>query len=114
VTSRSRRSTKLDAIFAQLGGVREVPCGSVGVTIGHIIQGKAQGYIHAASHGLGPKLWDLCAPDAIARAAGMLFTDGEGAEIDYRSPELPHTNGLVVGPPALHARMLAAVRQASP
>jgi 3'(2'), 5'-bisphosphate nucleotidase len=114
VTSRSRRSAKLDAIFKALGGVREVPCGSVGVKIGHILLGKAQGYVHApALGGIGPKLWDLCAPEAIARSAGMLFTDADGAPIDYHAPELPHTRGLVVGPPALHARLLSAVRSAT-
>lgn len=113
VTSRSRRSAKLDAIFENLGGVREVPCGSVGVKIGHIVLGKAQGYIHAPSAGLGPKLWDLCAPDAIARAAGMRFTDAAGVDIDYRSPELAHTKGILVGPPALYERLLDACVRAT-
>ncbi|MGZ5968537.1 MAG: 3'(2'),5'-bisphosphate nucleotidase CysQ family protein [Polyangiales bacterium] len=113
VTSRSRRSEKLDAIFRALGPVREVPCGSVGVKIAQILLGKAQGYVHAPSGGLGPKLWDLCAPDAIARSAGLLFTDADGNDVDYRNPRLAHTTGIVVGAPALHARLLDAIRRAT-
>ena len=32
------------------------------------------------------KLWDACAPDAIVRAAGGVFTDAKGTPFDYRGP----------------------------
>lgn len=112
VTSRSRRSPALDAIFANVGEVREVQCGSVGVKIARMLLGDADGYVHVASRGTGPKLWDLCAPDAIVSAAGGLFTDGDGARIDYSSPEVAHHGGMVVGAPALHRVLVDAVARA--
>jgi 3'(2'), 5'-bisphosphate nucleotidase len=108
VTSRSRRSGLLDAMFKALGEPAEVRCGSVGVKIAKLLLGEADGYIHPRG---GPKLWDLCAPDAIVRAAGGRFTDLTGAEIDYARAGVAHDDGMVVSGPALHGRLLDAVAQ---
>lgn len=106
VTSRSRRSPLLDAIFRALGQPSEVRCGSVGVKIARLLLGDADAYVHPRG---GPKLWDLCAPEAIVRAAGGVFTDQHGAAIDYARAEVAHERGMVVSGPAVHAQLLAAV-----
>ncbi|MBI2394316.1 MAG: 3'(2'),5'-bisphosphate nucleotidase CysQ [Deltaproteobacteria bacterium] len=106
VTSRSRRSALLDAIFRELGGPREVRCGSVGVKVALVLLGEVDAYIHP---GGGPKLWDLCAPEAIVRAAGGAFTDERGAPIDYASPVVAHTTGMVASARELQGRLLDAV-----
>lgn len=108
VTSRSRRSPLLDAIFRALGEPAELRCGSVGVKVARLLLGDADAYIHPRG---GPKLWDLCAPDAIVRAAGGVFTDQNGSRIDYARPEVGHELGMVVSGPTLHPRLLEAVQR---
>lgn len=106
VTSRSRRSPRLDGISAVLGGPPEVPCGSVGVKIAKVLLDEADAYIHP---GGGPKLWDLCAPEAIVRAAGGVFTDERGVEIDYTRTDIAHDTGMVVSSREMHAQLLHAI-----
>lgn len=107
VTSRSRRSPRLDGIFAALGEPHEeVRCGSVGVKIAKILFDEADAYIHP---GGGPKLWDLCAPEAIVRAAGGVFTDELGQEIDYARDEIAHETGMVVSHREIHAQLIDAI-----
>jgi 3'(2'), 5'-bisphosphate nucleotidase len=106
VSSRSRRSPVLDAIYRDLGATKELRCGSVGVKIARLLLGDADAYIHPRG---GPKLWDLCAPDAIVRAAGGVFTDQHGGAIDYARSDVAHDRGMVVAGPALHAQLLGAV-----
>ena len=112
VVSRSRRSPRVDAFFARLGGPRELPCGSVGVKVAQLVLGRADAYLHPPSgrpHE-GPKHWDTCAPEAVVVAAGGAFTDMAGKTIDYASGNLVHDSGLVVSNGLLHAALLAAVR----
>ena len=112
VVSRSRRSPRIDAFFARLGGPRELPCGSVGVKVAQLVLGRADAYLHprsARAHE-GPKHWDTCAPEAIVVAAGGAFTNIDGDAIDYASSDVVHDSGLVVSNGVLQPALLAAVR----
>ncbi|MEO7092003.1 MAG: 3'(2'),5'-bisphosphate nucleotidase CysQ [Polyangiales bacterium] len=112
VVSRSRRSPRIDAFFARLGGPSELPCGSVGVKVAQLVLGRADAYLHppsARAHE-GPKHWDTCAPEAVVLAAGGAFTNIDGAAIDYASSDVVHDSGLVVSNGLLHPALLAAVR----
>lgn len=109
VTSRTRRSARVDTIFSLLPSPEEVRCGSVGVKIATILLDEADAYIHP---GGGPKLWDLCAPEAIVRAAGGVFTDEHGREIDYAREEIAQSDGMIVSRPETHAMLVDAVRRA--
>ena len=51
------------------------------------------------------KLWDACAPDAIVRAAGGIFTDARGRRFDYRGP-YEQNEGTLAANPYLHAQAL--------
>jgi 3'(2'), 5'-bisphosphate nucleotidase len=107
--SRFHRSKTVDARLRALGVRELVPTGSAGVKGVRVASAELDLYAHPSR---GPvKLWDACAPDAIVRAAGGLFTDGTGRPFDYRGP-LAQGNGMLAGSPALHAeavrRMLAA------
>ena len=51
------------------------------------------------------KLWDACAPDAIVRAAGGVFTDAKGTPFDYRGP-VAQGQGTLAANAALHAEAL--------
>jgi len=109
VTSRMRRHARLDAIFRELGAPREVRCGSVGVKIAQLLCGAADAYIHP---GGGPKLWDLCAPEAIVRGAGGIFTDERGRAINYARRDVAHNDGMVVSGPEMHRALLDAIARA--
>jgi 3'(2'), 5'-bisphosphate nucleotidase len=113
--TRSRREANVDRLIHALGGAVEHRCGSVGLKVAAAVAGEVDGYVHvpSASHpGHGPKLWDSCAPEAIARAAGLVFTDLDGVPIDYRSAPLTHTRGLVAADAATQAKLVRAAKQA--
>ncbi len=111
VVSRSRRSPRFDAILQELGGPREVACGSVGVKIGKLVSRQADAYLHPPSikDGGGAKCWDVCAPEAVLAAAGGKFTDGRGASMDYASPDLVVRSGILATNGALHQHILDAL-----
>jgi 3'(2'), 5'-bisphosphate nucleotidase len=111
IVSRSHRSAAIDAVKEKLGITREIPCGSVGLKMIRVISGEADLYIH---FGRGAKLWDTCAPDAIARAAGIRFSDACGKDIDYLAPQVTLERGIVVAAEDLHARVIAATSCLAP
>jgi 3'(2'), 5'-bisphosphate nucleotidase len=80
VVSRSHRDAKLDAIKSTLGITREEASGSVGLKVGLIAEQRADVYIHPSAK-FGP--WDICAPEAVLRAAGGTFTDALGEPFRY-------------------------------
>ncbi len=115
VVSRSRRSARLDAIYRHVGVPREIPTGSVGVKIAKVLVGDADAYVHPAAVGKqgGPKKWDVCAPEAIAAAAGAAFTNETGETTDYASAGVAHDRGIVVAAPRFHRTLLDAIGRAS-
>jgi 3'(2'), 5'-bisphosphate nucleotidase len=80
----------------------------VGVKVARVATGQADLYVHA---GGGAKRWDSCAPEAILVAAGGRFTDLDGLPIDYASPDLRLTNGMIASNGALHEIVLAVARE---
>ena len=104
VVSRSHMHPGVRHVAEELGIADMRPCGSVGLKVALVSTGEADLYVHV---GPGPKLWDGCAPEAIARAAGALVTDGSGRPLTYVTDRLPLDQGLVIAAPALHAAALA-------
>lgn len=82
------------AAVADALGARLTACGSAGVKAMLVVGGEVDVYVHAS----GLYEWDVCAPAAVAAAAGMVVTDLDGAEIDYNKPR-PVVRGLVVSRP---------------
>ena len=109
VVSRSHRPRAIQPMFDRLGVTRVVPCGSVGVKVARVVTGAADLYVHA---GIGAKLWDACAPEAILQAAGGRFTDLAGDAIDYAAGggRLGLENGIIASNAALHAAIVEAAR----
>ncbi|MDF2693203.1 MAG: 3(2),5-bisphosphate nucleotidase [Labilithrix sp.] len=101
--SRFHRSKTVDAKLAALGLKELVPTGSAGVKGVRVASGAVDIYAHP-SKGL-VKLWDTCAPEAIVRAAGGLYTDGSGRPFDYRGP-VAQNEGTLAANPTLHAEAL--------
>ncbi len=106
VVSRSRTPSAVARILERLGSADVRQCGSVGVKIGELAQDRADAYVHL---GRGPKLWDLCAPDAILHAAGGRFTDTRGELVRYDVTSIDHPNGIVATNALLHPAVLDAL-----
>jgi len=106
VVSRSHPHPGTRAALDRLGAHRRIPCGSVGLKVGRVAEGVADLYLHL---GGGPKLWDGCAPEAIARAAGASVTDAHGQPLRYDTAHLGLDGGLVVAHPTLLPRLWEAL-----
>jgi 3'(2'), 5'-bisphosphate nucleotidase len=109
--SRSHRSARIDAVKQRLGIEKEIACGSVGLKMIKVVSGEADLYVH---FGRGAKLWDTCAPEAVARAAGIGFSDIRGRDIDYLSDQVMLERGIVVAPLSLHAEVVRALSDMDP
>lgn len=105
--SRFHRSKSVDAKLRALGVRELVPTGSAGVKGVRVASGALEIYAHPSRGVI--KLWDACAPDAIVRAAGGLFTDATGRPFDYRGP-LAQGAGMLAAGPALHAEAVTRMR----
>src|SRR5262249_15917526 len=89
-----------------------VPVGSSGIKGVKVASGELQVYAHPSR---GPvKLWDACAPDAIARAAGALYTDSTGRPFDYRGAVSQGGGRTLAAHPMLHAEALRVCAGGSP
>jgi len=105
--SRSHRSPLLDAIIEKMGIRREIRHGSVGMKVGLLATQKADLYIHPTR---GTKEWDLCAPEAILRAAGGQMTDVWGCPLQYNKPNPDNPLGLIASNGLLHAAAVEATK----
>lgn len=101
--SRFHRSKTVDAKLRALRVQALVPTGSAGIKGVRIASGALEIYAHPST-GL-VKLWDACAPEAIVRTAGGLYTDGHGRPFDYRGP-VAQNEGTLAANPILHAEAL--------
>ena len=114
--SRSHRHPMVEKIGRALGIRNEIPSGSVGLKIGLIARGEADVYLEPGPY---TKLWDSCAPEAILRAAGGVFTTILGQPLVYGaslSPtvsvkdQLANTHGLLASNGFCHKQVVQALR----
>lgn len=91
--SRLHRNAEVEAAAARLGITTISECGSTGLKLMRVASGESDLYLHT---GPGPKLWDGCAPEAIARAAGAVVTDAAFEPLRYDTAHLPLDRGLIV------------------
>jgi 3'(2'), 5'-bisphosphate nucleotidase len=101
--SRFQRSKSVDAKLATLACKQLVPIGSSGIKGVEVGRGAVELYAHPSRGKV--KLWDACAPEAIVRAAGGLYTDAKGVPFDYRGP-VAQGEGTLAANPTLHAEVL--------
>jgi 3'(2'), 5'-bisphosphate nucleotidase len=92
VVSRSHRSAATDALVSRLGITQEQPSGSVGLKVGMIGERRADLYVHLSDRS---SAWDACAPEAILRAAGGVFTDLDGRQIEYGVGVIRNHRGIL-------------------
>ncbi|HVJ93020.1 MAG TPA: 3'(2'),5'-bisphosphate nucleotidase CysQ, partial [Labilithrix sp.] len=101
--SRFHRGGAVEKRLAALGVKELVPTGSAGIKGVRVASGAMDMYAHPS--GSPVKLWDACAPDAIVRAAGGLYTDATGRPFDYRGA-LAQNEGTLAANATLHAEAL--------
>jgi 3'(2'), 5'-bisphosphate nucleotidase len=103
VSSRTHRSPLLEKALERLGPGQVVSLGSAGLKGVAVARGQADVYMAPAKSG---SLWDACAPDAIVRAAGGIYTDATGQPIDYRAARVENERGIVAANPTLHHQVV--------
>ncbi len=101
--SRFHRSRNVDAKLSSLGCKELVPVGSSGIKGVVVANGELELYAHPSRGKV--KLWDACAPDAIVRMAGGVFTDAKGIPFDYAGP-LAQGQGTLAANVELHTEAL--------
>lgn len=108
VISRSHRSPHLDTLIDRIGIAGELIQGSVGLKCGRIAEREADFYVHITDKS---SRWDSCAPEAIIRAAGGVFTDLSGADFDYTVADMQNHHGIFACNASAYDAILPAVRQ---
>ena len=82
ITSRSRPGRLARRIADDIGGTI-VQLGSAGAKAAAVIRGDAEVYAHAS----GLHEWDLCAPAAVAAAAGLHVSRLNGDHLRFNQPD---------------------------
>lgn len=106
VVSRTRPPANLSEVLTEVekrtGRRMEIlDVGSVGAKVGEIVAGRADAYVHTT----GFFEWDVAAPAAVARAAGLHVShvDGEPLVLNQENPKVKN---LLVARPELAAVLL--------
>src|SRR5690606_29908850 len=82
-SSRSKREAQLNLdALERLSPAEIVAIGSAGLKGAAVADGSADIYL---APGFAGCLWDSCAPEALIRAVGGIYTDAHGALLDYRA-----------------------------
>ena len=102
--SRFHRSKTVDAKLSALASRELVPIGSSGIKGVVVASGEIEIYAHPSRGKV--KLWDACAPDAIVKVAGGVYTDAKGMEFNYRGA-VAQGQGTLAANATLHAAALA-------
>jgi 3'(2'), 5'-bisphosphate nucleotidase len=106
VSSRSHRKQIVDDIRRSLRITSERRTGSVGLKVGQIARQLADIYIHPSP---GCKEWDICAPEAVLRAAGGQITDCWGNPLEYNKRDVRAHNGVIASNGVIHNRIIETV-----
>lgn len=101
VVSRTRPPANLaevlELVKTRTGRPMEIlDVGSVGAKVGEIIAGRADAYVHTT----GFYEWDVAAPAAVARAAGLHVSHVDGSQLSLNQ-ENPKVSNLLVARPEL-------------
>jgi 3'(2'), 5'-bisphosphate nucleotidase len=103
VSSTSQRSAINDEVLRLLQPKEVLPIGSAGLKGAAVADGRADIYLAPESAGC---LWDTCAPEALLRSIGGVFTDAKGKPINYRATVVENDDGAVAAWPGLHEEVI--------
>ena len=101
ITSRSRPG-RLSRHIADAIGAEIVQLGSAGAKAAAVIRGQAEVYAHAS----GLHEWDLCAPAAVAAAAGLHVSHLNGSELRFNQSDT-YVSDFVICHPEFASAVLA-------
>ena len=93
ITSRSRPGRLARHIADAIGGTI-VQMGSAGAKAAAVIRGEAEVYAHAS----GLHEWDLCAPAAVAAAAGLHVSRLDGTELRFNQSDTYMSDFVICHP----------------
>ena len=95
VVTRSHSSDIVEQAIKALNPTEVIRAGGSGNKVLHLLDGKADIYVHAS---MGTKKWDTCATDALLKEAGGYLTDLHGRTLSYEADLSNYYNnqGLVV------------------
>ena len=93
ITSRSRPGRLARRIADKIGGTI-VQMGSAGAKAAAVVKGEAEVYAHAS----GLHEWDLCAPAAVAAAAGMHVSRLSGEELRFNESDTYMSDFVICHP----------------
>ena len=102
VVSRSRQGQPLMRALGRLDVATVRAIGSAGLKGVSVAEGSADAYLAVGAAG---HRWDVCAVDALVRAAGGRVTDFEGRPWSIRSQDILASNGLV------HEQLLGIIKE---
>jgi len=77
--------------------------GSIGVKLGLIAEGKADGYISMSNKTCQ---WDICAPEIILKEAGGKVIDIEGKHFIYNRWQVRNLDGIVASNGKIHTQII--------
>lgn len=106
------RLKNFDALARILGGARRIPADSQ-AKYAMVARGQADAYFRPP-RGTREKVWDHAAGCLMLERAGCTVTDLQGRPITWPEPALQPQAGILGAPPALHARLLAAIPAVKP
>ena len=106
VASSSKRGELSEGERSLLNPKQLISIGSAGLKGALVADGRADVYYARKNAGC---LWDTCAPEAILRALGGVFTDAQGQPLDYRDQDIAQNRGAVAAVPGLHQEVIAAL-----
>lgn len=101
--SKSQSTPLITSALEALRPQQVLTIGSAGLKGAAVADGRADIYLAPEFAGCR---WDSCAPEAIIRSLGGLFTDARGNSLDYRAAGVENNRGAVAAPPALHAEVI--------
>ena len=107
VVSRSRPPSDLEDLLGSLGGASVLRRGSSGLKAYLVASGQADLFVQTGPAG---KRWDVCAPEAIVRGAGGIFTTARGEPFEYDSGDLENDRGILASGLPLHQVVRAVFR----
>jgi 3'(2'), 5'-bisphosphate nucleotidase len=111
LSSRSHRTRLNQKILDRLAPAEIIPVGSTGLKVAAVSDGSADIYLAPEFAGC---LWDSCAPEALVRSVGGVFTDAKGIALNYRAATVENSSGAVAASTSLHHQVIDQLRNLIP
>jgi 3'(2'), 5'-bisphosphate nucleotidase len=106
VMSRNHLSNKEREFVEKKKIKKSFYMGSIGVKLGLIAEGKAEGYINTSDKTFE---WDICASDLILREAGGKVTDLRDEKFIYNRKNPRNVKGITASNGVIHSQVTAEI-----